>query len=64
MDREEPITVDDVIKLSEGGVSDDTIINYIDETGTTYNLSQSQINKMQRAGVSRRVINFMVDTGK
>lgn len=64
MDRGEPLTIGDIIKLSQGGVSDDTIINYIKETKTTYNLSQSQINRLQEAGVSQRVINYMVDTGK
>ena len=36
----------------------------IKETKTTYNLSQAQINRLQEAGVSQKVINFMVDTGK
>ncbi|KKL98850.1 hypothetical protein LCGC14_1820310 [marine sediment metagenome] len=64
MDRKEPLTINDIIKLSQGGVSDDTIIRYIQETRTTYNLSQAQINRLQEAGVSQRVINYMVDTGK
>ncbi|NGX32909.1 MAG: hypothetical protein K1060chlam4_00965 [Candidatus Anoxychlamydiales bacterium] len=63
MDRKEPLTINDIIKLSQGGVSDDTIIRYIQETKTTYNLSQAQINRLQEAGVSQRVINYMVDTG-
>jgi outer membrane lipoprotein SlyB len=64
MNNGEPLTVGDVIKLSQGGVSDDVIINYITETKTTYNLTQAQINRMQEAGVSQRVINYLVDTGK
>lgn len=64
MDRKEPLTINDLIKLSQGGVSDDTIIRYIQETRTTYNLNQAQINRLQEAGVSQRVINYMVDTGK
>ncbi|NGX44226.1 MAG: hypothetical protein K1060chlam3_00391 [Candidatus Anoxychlamydiales bacterium] len=63
MDRKEPLTINDIIKLSQGGVSDDTVIRYIQETKTTYNLSQAQINRLQEAGVSQRVINYMVDTG-
>ena len=63
MDRKEPLTINDIIKLSQGGVSDDTIIRYIQETKTSYNLSQAQINRLQEAGVSQRVINYMVDTG-
>jgi hypothetical protein len=64
MDRAEPLTIGDIIKLSQGGVSDDTIIKYMHDTKTTYNLSQSQINRLQEAGVSQRVINHMIDTGK
>ncbi len=64
MDRGEPLTINDVIKLSQGGVSDDTIMDYIYETGTVYNLSPAQIRRMQDAGVSQRVINYMVGTEK
>ena len=64
MDREEPLTINDVIKLSQGGVSDDTIIRYMREATTTYQLSQAQIRRLQDAGVSQRVINYMVDSGK
>lgn len=64
MDRGEPITVSDVIKLSQGGVSDETIIRYIRDTRTSYNLSQAQIRRLQEGGVSQRVINFMIDTGR
>jgi len=64
MDRGEPLTVTDIINLSQGGVSDDTIIRYIRETRTSYSLNQAQIKRMQRAGVSQRVINYMVNTGR
>jgi uncharacterized protein YcfJ len=64
MDRGEPLTINDIIKLHEGGVSDETILRYIRETRTTYNLSQAQIRRLQNAGVSQRVINYMVDTGR
>ncbi|NGX56768.1 MAG: hypothetical protein K1060chlam5_01014 [Candidatus Anoxychlamydiales bacterium] len=64
MDKGEPLTVGDIIKLSQGGINDDTIIQYVSDTRTTYNLTQAQINRMQEAGVSQRVINYMVDTGK
>jgi uncharacterized protein YcfJ len=64
MDRREPLTVNDVIKLSQGGVSDESIIRYMQQSGTTYNLSQAQIRRLQDAGVSQRVINYMVDSGR
>lgn len=64
MDMGEPLTINDIIKLSQGGISDESIIRYITNTKTTYNLTQAQINRLQEAGVSQRVINFMIDTGK
>jgi outer membrane lipoprotein SlyB len=64
MDRREPLTVNDVIKLSQGGVSDESIIRYLQQTGSTYNLSQAQIRRLQDAGVSQRVVNYMVDSSR
>ena len=63
MDKGEPLTYNDIIKLSQGGVSDESIIRYIRETRTTYKLSQYHIRKLQQGGVSQRVINYMIDTG-
>lgn len=64
MDRGEPLTINDVIKLSQGGVSDDSIISYMKETHSSYNLSQAQIRRLNDAGVSQRVVNFMIDSGR
>lgn len=64
MDRGDPITINDVIKLSQAGVSDDTIISYIVDSGSTYKLSNAQIRRMQDNGVSQRVINYMIDSGR
>lgn len=61
MDRGEPLTLSDVIKLSQGGVSDDAIIIYLRESKSRYNLSQTQIRRLQDAGVSQRVIQFMAE---
>lgn len=64
MDRNEPLTVNDIIKLSQGGVNDDSIISYMQQNNSTYNLSQAQVRRLQDAGVSQRVINFMIDSGR
>lgn len=61
MDRGEPLTLNDVIKLSQGGVSDDAIISYLRATKSTYHLSQTQVRRLQDSGVSQRVINFMAE---
>ncbi len=60
MDRGEPLTINDVIKLSQSGVSDDTILQYMEEASSSYNLSRAQIRRLQDAGVSQRVINQMI----
>ncbi len=64
MDRGEPLTINDVIKLSQGGVDDNAIIQYIRDTGSSYNLSQSQIRRLQDAGIHQKVIDYMVATGQ
>jgi outer membrane lipoprotein SlyB len=64
MDRGEPLTINDVIKLSQSGVSDDAIMGYMKETTSSYSLSHAQIRRLQDAGVSQRVINDMIDSGR
>ncbi|OGN65307.1 MAG: hypothetical protein A3E80_03800 [Chlamydiae bacterium RIFCSPHIGHO2_12_FULL_49_9] len=64
MDRGDPLTINDVIKLSQGGVADDTIIQYIRETDGAYSLSQAQVRRLQDSGVSQRVIDYMINSGK
>jgi len=64
MDRSEPLTMSDVIKLSQAGVSDDAILQYMKETQSSYSLSQAQIRRLQDGGVSQRVVNFMIDSGR
>ncbi len=63
MDQGTPLTVTDIIQLHQAGIDDETIIHYIESSGTTYSLTQSQIRRMQKAGVSQTVINFMIETG-
>ena len=53
-----------MIKLSQSGVSDDTILDYMKETTSTYNLSQAQVRRLQDAGVSQRVIDDMKSSGR
>ena len=64
MDRQEPLTINDVIKLTQGGVADSTIIEYLQGSDSSYTLSQTQIRRLQDAGVSQRVINYMIDSGR
>lgn len=60
IDRQEPLTISDVIKLTQSGISDDAILHYLNETKSFYQLSQAQVRRLHESGVSQRVINFMM----
>lgn len=64
MDRGEPLTINDVIKLSQNGVDEDSIIRYMRDTNSSYSLSQAQIRRLQDAKVSEKVIQYMIDSGR
>lgn len=64
IDRFEELTPGDIIKLSQGGINDDAVIRYLRDTNARYYLSRYQIKRMQKEGVSQRVINYMINTGK
>ena len=60
----EPMTVDDVIRLSKAGLSDDVIIQQIRKQGQRFNLSTDQLVQLKSASVSERVIQVMIDPTK
>jgi uncharacterized protein YcfJ len=62
MERKDPLTLNDIIKLSQGGVSDDAIIRYLNDIPGQYELSQAQVRRLRDSGVSQRVIHFMLDS--
>jgi hypothetical protein len=64
MEKGEPLTISDVIKLSQNGVSDAAIIEYMDDCQTEYQLTQTQVRRLESTGVSQRVIEHMLQTAK
>lgn len=58
--RGEQLTVNDIIALHKSGLSDRKIMDLIDKTNSSYELSPSSIHRLERAGVSERVINYMM----
>lgn len=64
MERGDPLTIGDIIKLHESGISDETVIRYIRLTKTSYDLNQTNIRRLQNTGVSQRIIDFMLETGR
>ena len=53
--------VSQIIQLSKAKVSDDTIVNYIRNSGSSYGLDASQIVYLKQQGVSDAVINTMLN---
>jgi len=57
------LTVNEVIKLSRAGISDDAIIQQLAKSGGPSHLSSSDLVRLKNAGVSDRVIASMLNTG-
>jgi len=60
--QNQPLTVADVEALVRAKVSDDVIISQIQNSHTVYHLSPQDIIDMHSAGVSDKVVNFMIAT--
>ncbi|HEY1718274.1 MAG TPA: glycine zipper domain-containing protein [Verrucomicrobiae bacterium] len=58
----QPLETADVKALVKAGVSDDTIIAQIQNSHTVYHLSSADIIDLHGAGVSEKVIDFMINT--
>jgi len=63
MMHDDPLSVGDIISLSQARVSDGVIVRYIRDHGTVYVLSSSEIDRLHKAGVSPSVIDYMIHTG-
>jgi hypothetical protein len=55
------MTVDDVIRLSKSGLSDDVIIKQIKKKGQPFDLTTDQLVQLKSASVSERIIQVMID---
>jgi len=58
-----PPGVQDVVRLSRSGISDQVILSQIRNTGATYNLTADQIISLKNQGVSQPVINALLSGG-
>lgn len=59
-----PYGVEDVLKLSRAQIGEDVILNYVQSSGTIYNLSPKEIVYLRDQGVSEKVISTMIDQRK
>src|ERR1700722_15384035 len=55
------LSVEEVVKLSQTGLSEDLIITKIKKNGRAFDLSTEEILELKRDGVSDNVIKFLLD---
>jgi hypothetical protein len=58
----QPLSVADIKSMSKAGISDDNIINQINNTRTVYHLDANAIIGLSNSGISQRVISTMINT--
>lgn len=58
-----PMTINDIISLSQDSVSADVIISQMKATDSYFRLSTEDIVALRKAGVNDKVINAMIQTG-
>lgn len=59
----QPLSIADIKAMARAGVSDDVIINQINSTRAVYHLDANAIIDLSNAGVSQKVIAYMISTG-
>lgn len=64
IDNGQPLSIDDIKKMSKAGLKDHVINRQIDATHSTYELSSDDIIDLKKSGVSQKVIHHMVQTTK
>jgi len=62
IDRGEQLSMKDIERMTQAGLSDDKIIGAIHSTGSVYHLSTSDVQELKNNGVSQRVIDYMLQT--
>ncbi len=62
VEQGQPLGLADIKALAQAGVGDDVIISQIRNTHTVYHLSATDIIDLHNAGVSQRVLDFMINT--
>jgi hypothetical protein len=56
-----PYGVEDVLKLTRAQIGEEIILNYVQGSGTIYNLTPKDIVYLRDQGVSQKVLNAMLD---
>jgi len=58
------VTIDEVVALSKSGVSEQVIVAVIERDQTLFTLSPAQIMKLQRDGLSDRILLALIKSGR
>jgi outer membrane lipoprotein SlyB len=64
IDQNQPLSTEDVKKMTKAGLSDQVIMSQIDATHSVFHLSSADIIDLKKAGVSQVVIHHMIQTAK
>ena len=59
----QPLGIADIKAMAKAGVGDDIILGQINNTHSVYNLDANAIIDLKTAGVSEKVITYMMNTG-
>jgi outer membrane lipoprotein SlyB len=62
VDMGQPLSLADVKSLAKAGINEDVMINQIKNSRTVFHLSAADIIDLRDAGVSDKVVNFMINT--
>jgi outer membrane lipoprotein SlyB len=62
VDQGQPLSVADVKALAKAGISEDVVISQIRNSHTIYHLSTADIIDLRDAGVTDKVVNYMINT--
>ena len=64
IDNGEPLSVEDVKAMSQAGIDDNVIMSQIQSTHSVFYLTSQDIINLKNIGVSQRVIDYMIQTGR
>jgi hypothetical protein len=56
-----PLSVEEVVKLSQSGVSEDVIVTKIKKNGRPFDLSADELLELRKAGVKDTVVKYLLD---
>ena len=64
LDQRQQLTLKDIEEMSKNRISDKTIIEEIKATSSVFYLSSDDIIQLKKAGVSQKVIDYMIQTSQ